>query len=203
MKDGLPLVRYIAESEEDFKTIHEAPASAYLVLLVGGRPSHAFPLRGEVHLGRDKENAIVVADQKVSRRHATMTPIDNTFILTDQGSANGTYLNGVQIGQPTRLKHHDRLTLGDTIFLFTLGQPDLSAPPDRPAAAMPLPAAALASPPAMPPMAGLLPENSTPLWVLLGCMAVVIITLLFILALVLGLYMGSSQGVGWGMAYWV
>ncbi|NJN98027.1 MAG: hypothetical protein HC875_30085, partial [Anaerolineales bacterium] len=44
--------------------------------------------------------------------------------------------------------------------------------------------------------AGLLPENSTPLWVLLGCMAVVIITLLFILALVLGLYMGSSQVVG-------
>lgn len=196
------MVRYIAESEEDFKTLQEPPASAYLVLLVGGRPSHAFPLRGEIRLGRDKDNAVVVADQKVSRHHATLAPIDNTFILTDQGSANGTYLNGVQIGQPTRLKHHDRLTLGDTTFLFTLGQPDLTAPPDRPAA-VPMPAAAAVSQPAMPPLAGLLPEASTPLWMLLGCMAVVIIALLFILALVLGLYMGSSQVVGWVMAYWI
>ena len=92
------LVRYIAENEEDYKTLQEPPATAYLVLLVGGRASHAFPLRGELKLGRDKDNAVVVADQKVSRHHATLTPIDNTFIITDQGSANGTYLNGVQIG---------------------------------------------------------------------------------------------------------
>ncbi|MBI1879259.1 MAG: FHA domain-containing protein, partial [Chloroflexi bacterium] len=115
------MVRYIAENEEDYQTLQEPPAAAYLVLLVAGRPSHAFPLRGEVQVGRDKNNAIVVADHKVSRHHAILIPIDNTYILTDQGSANGTYLNGVQIAQPTRLKHNDRLTVGDTTFLFTIG----------------------------------------------------------------------------------
>lgn len=191
------MVRYIAESEEDFKTLQEPPATAYLVLLVGGRPSHAFPLRGEIHLGRDKDNAVVVADQKVSRHHATLAPIDNTFILTDQGSANGTYLNGVQIAQPTRLKHHDRLTLGDTTFLFTIGQPDLSTPPERPAPALPVSPAAAVAQPTAPPTTPFLAEAHTPIWVLVGCMALVIIALLFVLALLLGLYMGSSQLLGW------
>jgi hypothetical protein len=192
------LVRYIAESEEDFKTLQEPPAAAHLVLLAGGRPSHAFPLRGEIHLGRDKDNAVVVADQKVSRHHAMLAPLDSTFILTDQGSANGTYLNGVQIAQPTRLKHNDRLTLGDTTFLFTIGQPDLTAPPERPAPVSPVPAAAAVSPPAIQPgVTTLLGEQNTPIWVLIGCLGVTILALLFILALVLGLYMGSSQVLGW------
>ncbi len=195
------MVRYIAESEEDFKTLQEPPASAYLVLLVGGRPSHAFPLRGEIRLGRDKDNAVVVADQKVSRHHATLAPIDNTFILTDQGSANGTYLNGVQIAQPTRLKHHDRLTVGDTTFLFTVGQPDLTTPPDRSTPAPPLPPAAAAVQPAAPPAIPFLAETHTPIWVLVGCMALVIITLLFVLALLLGLFMGSSQILGLGLIH--
>lgn len=181
------MVRYIAESEEDFRTLQEPPPHAYLVLLVGGRPSQSFPLRGELHLGRDKENAIVVADQKVSRRHASLVPIDDAYILTDLGSANGTFLNGVQIAQPTRLKHLDRLTVGDTTFLFNIGQPDLvklerPAPPPVIAAALPSAASA-----ALP--------NSTfnTIWIVVGCMAVMIIGLMLALALLLGFYMGSSQ----------
>ena len=194
------MVRYIAESEEDFQTLQEPPAAAYLVLLAGGRPSHSFPLRGEIHLGRDKDNAVVVADQKVSRHHALMTPLDNTFVLSDQGSANGTYLNGVQIAQPTRLKHNDRLTLGDTTFLFTIGQPDLTAMerPAAPALAPPIPAAAAISRPiAQPGATSLLAQQNTSIWVVIGCLAVTILALLFVLALVLGLYMGSSQALGW------
>lgn len=180
------MVRYIAESEEDFKTLQEPPPTAYLVLLVGGQPSHTLPLRGEIQLGRDKENAIVVADQKVSRRHAILTPIDDTYILTDQGSANGTYLNGVQIAQPTRLKNNDRLTLGDTTFLFSQGQPDLAAF-DRPVPPAPvLPPRPAASTPAL-----ALPQNNTPIWVVLGCMALLILVLLLALVLLLGVYVGS------------
>lgn len=188
------MVRYIAENEEDYKTLHEPPAAAYLVLLVSGRPSHAFPLRGEVQVGREKNNAIVVADHKVSRHHAVMIPIDNTYILTDQGSANGTYLNGVQIAQPTRLKHNDRLTVGDTTFLFTIGQPDLATLEHS--ASPPPPASASLSQPPSPATTGPSADNNTPIWIVIGCMAVVIIALLFVLALVLGLYVGSGQSVG-------
>ncbi len=180
------MVRYIAESEEDFKTLQEPPPHAYLVLLVGGRPSQSFPLRGELHLGRDKENAIVVADQKVSRRHASLVPIEETYIVTDLGSANGTFLNGVQIAQPTRLKHLDRLTVGDTTFLFSIGQPDVSAP-DRPLASAPIltPKPAVATLPTS--------SNFNTIWLVVGCMAVTIMGLMLALALLLGFYLGSSQ----------
>lgn len=184
------MVRYIAENEEDYKTLQEPPPSAFLVLLAGGRPSHSFPLRGEVHLGRDKENTIVVADQKVSRRHANMTPIDDTYILTDLGSANGTFLNGVQLAQPTRLKQHDRLLLGDTTFLFTLGLPEVAAL-EKPVLSAPAPPVQAVIQPLLNPTPA--NNNNMSIWVIFGCMAVVILGLLLILALVLGLYMGSNQ----------
>jgi hypothetical protein len=191
------LVRYIAESEEDFKTLQEPPPTVFLVLMAGGRPSQTFPLRGEVQLGRDRESTIVVADQKVSRRHANMTPLDDTYILTDLGSANGTYLNGVQIAQPTRLKHQDRLSVGDTHFVFAIGQPDLVGL-ERPMAAAP-PLQALVQP-----LSAAKASDNLPLWMIFGCMGIVILALLLVLALVLGLYMGSNQMLGVlpaGMAY--
>jgi hypothetical protein len=186
---GDTLVRYIAESEEDFQTLREPPPAAHLTLVSGGHLSHSFPLRGEIRLGREKTNAIVVADQKVSRYHAGLVPIDNTFILTDQGSANGTYINGVLIAQPTRLQDNDRITVGDTVFLFTLAQPtpDVAEPP------LPLPPAA---PPVLPHVATSAPTTTSknmPLWVIIGCMALVIMTLLFIAAILLGLLIGRTQ----------
>ncbi len=88
------MIRYIAENDDDALTMHELPPKAYLVLLTNGRVSHSFPLRDEdIEIGRDKGNSVVVADQKVSRRHAGLAPIDETFILTYKGGANGTYLN--------------------------------------------------------------------------------------------------------------
>ncbi len=183
------MVRYIAESEEDFQTIQEPPPSGYLSLVVGGRMSHTFPLRSEINLGREKGNAVVVADQKVSRHHANLTPIDDTFIVSDLGSANGTYVNGVLIAQPTRLKNNDRIGIGDTIFLFTVDQPDPNL---------------LESAPPPPPISHPQPTSGTPtfswnpssIWVLIGCMALIIIGLLFIMAVLMGLFIGRTDLVG-------
>jgi hypothetical protein len=184
------VVRYITENEEE--TIHEPAPGAYLTLLVENRQSQTFPIRGTVHLGRDKTNSVVVADQKVSRHHAVLTPVGEAFVLTDQGSANGTYLNGVLISQPTRLKSHDKVTIGDTTFLFTFtpvdhdqDDPDIEKASD-----------VLTPGPVLLPGSGLqLPvaNQIQPLWLILGCMGLVIITLLLILALLFGLFIGRGQ----------
>jgi predicted component of type VI protein secretion system len=153
--------------------------------------SHTFPLRSEINLGREKGNAVVVADQKVSRHHANLTPIDDTFIVSDLGSANGTYVNGVLIGQPTRLKNNDRIGIGDTTFLFTVDEPDPnlleSAPsPPRPPISHPQPATGV------PVLSG----NAPSVWVLIGCMALIIIGLLFIMAVLMGLFIGRADLIG-------
>ncbi len=180
------MVRYIEENGEEPPTLQEPPPRAYLALLVGERISHTFPLRGEIQLGREKSNAIVVADQKVSRRHALLAPLDNAFVISDQGSANGTYVNGVLIAQPTRLQDKDKIGIGDATFLYTTGHPPQPPPLFSPAAPS-LPR------PAVPNPVLAMTGNNRPIWIVIGCMALAIIALLIILALILGLFVGRGQ----------
>jgi CheY-like chemotaxis protein len=51
----------------------------------------------------------------VSRRHAKIFAQDNRVMVQDEGSANGTYLNGEKMSSlaPQRLRDGDRLKLGD------------------------------------------------------------------------------------------
>lgn len=196
------MVRYISEDPEDFLTIQEQPPAAHLALLVEGRVSHSFPLRGQVKVGREKDNTIVVADQKVSRHHATLEPIDDTFIIHDQGSANGTFVNSVRIGQPTRLHHHDKVRLGDTTFLFTTSRPEAATLSE------PLPSGAIAASPSpsQPPLPGSIPAfsgNNTPIWAVIGCMAVAILLLLVLLALMFGWFLGRGGQAGVVMMWWL
>jgi pSer/pThr/pTyr-binding forkhead associated (FHA) protein len=186
----LALVRYITENDEE--TIYESPSGARLVLIVDGREGQAFPLRGTVHLGRDKTNSVVVADQKVSRHHAMLTPVGNTYVLTDQGSANGTYLNGVLISQPTRLKAQDKIGLGDTLFMFT---PEAADPSITEFDQLPPPLVNPVVTPAAAPNSGktILPGiQNRSIWTVVGCMALLIFALLLTLAVVLGLLLGRG-----------
>lgn len=181
------MVRYIEENDnENYLTIQETLPSAYLTLIVNGHISHSFPVRGEVQLGRDKSNAVVAADQKVSRHHALLTPVGNTYIINDQGSANGTYVNGVMISQPTRLKDNDRINFGDTTFLFTTSQPDPKLV-DRPLSWSALPIHDLAPK---------LTQDNRPVWAVVGCMALLIVALLLLVVLLVGIFVGRSQVVG-------
>jgi pSer/pThr/pTyr-binding forkhead associated (FHA) protein len=184
------LIRSIAESDDDALTVYESPPKAYLVLLTNGRVSHSFPLRDEaIEVGRDKDNSVVVADQKVSRHHTSLTPIDDTFIIVDRGSANGTYLNGVLISQPVRLKDKDRITIGDTTFLFAVQIPEAEVL-DQPAPVPPIfsPKLAFSNSPLQ--AIGL---QDKPIWILIGCLGLIIVGLLLALAVLLGLVLGRSQ----------
>lgn len=184
------MVRSIAESDDEVLTLYELPPKAYLVLVINGRVSHSFPLRDEViDVGRDKDNSVVVADQKVSRQHASLTPIEDTFIIIDRGSANGTYLNGVLISQPVRLKDNDRITIGDTTFLFAVQIPEAETL-DRPAPASPVfsPQPVVSNSPLQ--LASL---QDKPVWMLVGCLGLIIIGLLLALAILVGLVLGRSQ----------
>jgi len=183
------LVRYIAGNGDDPSTLHEPAPKAYLVLLVKGRVGQSFPLRGEIHLGRDRSNTVVVSDQKVSRHHASLTLVDDIFILNDKGSANGTYLNGALITQPIRLKDKDHIKIGDTHFFFS------TTPPD-PEAINHIVIAAPASAPQPPPQESsfAMPAlNNRSTWMLVGCLGLIIVGLLLVLAVIIGLFLGQGQ----------
>jgi len=68
-------------------------------------------------IGRSSE-ALPLTDTTISRRHAELTPDEGKWYLNDQQSANGTYLNGVRVGRPTRLQAGDQIRCGSTLFQF-------------------------------------------------------------------------------------
>lgn len=71
-------------------------------------------------LGRDRTNDIVVDDINASRTHAELRfESQGVWVITDLGSTNGTYVNGVEItSQP--LQGGDRITIGMTNYAFSL-----------------------------------------------------------------------------------
>ncbi|MGE3310088.1 MAG: FHA domain-containing protein [Limisphaerales bacterium] len=71
------------------------------------------PVTGNCALGRAIGNDVVLVDDRVSRRHATIhTQGLHEFWLVDLGSRNGTYLNGRRVSQPCRLQDDDRIQIG-------------------------------------------------------------------------------------------
>jgi AAA-like domain/FHA domain len=76
-------------------------------------------LRGTCTLGRGSSSDVVLADAKVSRRHALVQAQKQyEYWLLDLGSSNGTYLNGHRISQPVLLRDRDQIEVGPFRLVF-------------------------------------------------------------------------------------
>lgn len=118
-----------------------APAIQLPVLVESSGREH--PLRpGITSLGR--EGDILVADNRVSRRHAEVKNDGGRLSVSDLGSTNGTTVNGeaLQPGENRSLVAGDKVGLGG--FEFTLSMPGEAGKTQIPSANK---TAAIASPP--------------------------------------------------------
>ncbi len=78
-----------------------------------------FPLHGTASVGRAPDNALVLDENLVSRRHALLQAQgEGEFWLVDLGSANGSYLNERRVFQPMALKAGDVIRLSETRLIF-------------------------------------------------------------------------------------
>ena len=68
-------------------------------------------------LGRHEENDVVLAGPTVSARHATVRVEPVGVVLEDEGSLNGTFVNGERIEQRL-LEEGDRIQIGPHLLLF-------------------------------------------------------------------------------------
>ncbi|MBM4354902.1 MAG: FHA domain-containing protein [Deltaproteobacteria bacterium] len=83
-----------------------------------GEGSKLHVTKHTMRLGRDPACDIVVNHPHVSWHHATIEVKGGSFILTDLGSANGTYVNGTRI-RTAVLKPGDSIGLGNRQFSFS------------------------------------------------------------------------------------
>ncbi|MGZ8217906.1 FHA domain-containing protein [Methylomagnum sp.] len=73
----------------------------------------------EVTIGRAPTCDIVIDNGALSRHHCTLRESGGLWTIIDEGSSNGTYIDGKKISQQA-LKHKDRVTLGKHTLLFDL-----------------------------------------------------------------------------------
>jgi hypothetical protein len=91
-----------------------------LVGAMGTYQGSIFPLNGtSTVIGRDPANPVALPnDTNSSRRHATLENSGGQFLITDHGSSNGTFVNGVKIqsGIPHPVRPGDEIQIGMTRF---------------------------------------------------------------------------------------
>lgn len=78
-----------------------------------------FPLKREkISIGRSSDNDISVPDPFCSGHHAFIYPSNGGYVIRDNKSKNGTFLNGMKIQAETELKKGDEILLGSTRIVF-------------------------------------------------------------------------------------
>ncbi|HMN60899.1 MAG TPA: FHA domain-containing protein [Anaerolinea sp.] len=88
--------------------------------------------RSEITLGSDARQAVVlVEDPSVEKLHARLTRgEDGCFLLTDEHSTAGTWVNYIPVPEGgVRLAHEDLIHLGRVMFRFELSIPPAAQPP--------------------------------------------------------------------------
>ncbi len=94
-----------------------APASR-LIVTAGPQPIGELALLdAPVAIGRAPQSDFAVADPSVSRRHCRLEKRDGRWVVLDQGSGNGTLVNGVAVCSRV-LRHGDEIAIGDTRLRF-------------------------------------------------------------------------------------
>ncbi|MFB0546873.1 MAG: FHA domain-containing protein [Anaerolineae bacterium] len=166
-----------------------------LVISAGVGKGQEFVLKGDVRLGREADNDIVLLDPKISRQHAAFTLVQGGYTIADLGSTNGTFVNDIRISEPHRLKEGDRITIGDTELTFVKvspiaepAEPAVGPPPSPPRPA-PKPVPPSMAPIYAPPVEK---EKGLPVWLWVGCLILVLLAVLIGCAMAGALLYGSS-----------
>jgi pSer/pThr/pTyr-binding forkhead associated (FHA) protein len=111
---GLP-----AEDREVVAAIQGSGSEkSMLIIARGPNKGSRFLITPEgVTIGRSAESDVFLDDITVSRLHAKIAKVEDGFVLTDQGSLNGTYFENVPITQ-RELLSGDEFQIGKFHLLF-------------------------------------------------------------------------------------
>jgi pSer/pThr/pTyr-binding forkhead associated (FHA) protein len=95
-----------------------APQSYRLVMRTGPHPGKIYDLsQGELSIGRDITNDVVINDAEISRKHARLVAQSGSYVLEDTGSTNGTFVNGQRLMGPHLLHIGELVLLGENVSL--------------------------------------------------------------------------------------
>ena len=79
---------------------------------------------GAVSIGREAGNTVQLDDNEVSRRHAEIRRVGESFTVADLKSSNGTFVNSRRI-ERADLRSGDQIHVGRSVLAFALEPADL------------------------------------------------------------------------------
>jgi hypothetical protein len=106
----------VAAAHQELVEGIEGPA--LVVRFGGGRAGESFrPAGGRTRIGRSPECEIFLDDVTVSRNHAVLVEENGHFLVQDEGSLNGTFVNRKRIDS-VELANGDELQIGKYRLTF-------------------------------------------------------------------------------------
>ena len=111
-------------ADSEWQQVYPGPRPAQgrvgtkLVVRQGPSAGLGIPLGAATRLGRASDNDVVLDIPRVSRYHALITATGSGHVISDPGSANGTWVNGARIAQPHLLRPGDVIAIGSEEFEY-------------------------------------------------------------------------------------
>jgi pSer/pThr/pTyr-binding forkhead associated (FHA) protein len=115
--DVPPATATSRNSDEAATRLRNAPPKAVLRGVSGSYFGKIVPLRGKLTIGRGSDCDLVLDEPEMSRRHAMIEDSGDAILLRDLGSANGTFVNGVQVRNAV-LHPDDQIAFDHNRFLL-------------------------------------------------------------------------------------
>jgi adenylate cyclase len=113
------------------RCIGDAQAMAFLKITSPEGTERTVELVERNTLGRHPDNTIQLLDRIVSKNHCHIDIVEGQYTLIDQGSLNGTYVNGERVQGTRVLRQDDEISLGSTKIVF-MGASAVVEPPKPP-----------------------------------------------------------------------
>jgi hypothetical protein len=90
----------------------------YKLMVVAGPnrgASYSVADGGETSIGRQSGNSVVLQSSRVSKRHCVLVASHGELVVRDEGSSNGTFVNGV-LAKEKNVQSGDRISVGEFVF---------------------------------------------------------------------------------------
>jgi len=117
----------IKKQDRPLKSKKNADSSSHLKLITDKKNLYfdvedEYPLDKDVIIiGRSANCNISIDDLYMSQEHTQLWHEDNEWFISDMGSTNGTYINGIKMeDEPLILDNGDKIKIGHAEFLVVL-----------------------------------------------------------------------------------
>ncbi len=118
----------VEEVEVTITSVSESPAK--LIVSRNGQTREFLLKKPDISIGRAPSNDVALSgDQLASRRHALIHFDGVNYTIRDLVSANGTYINGVELRAPTVLNNGDHIGIGEHELVFFTVDTSANEPP--------------------------------------------------------------------------